>query len=164
MPLIAEHFLTKYTREMGKPIAGFTPDGDCERLQAYPWPGNVRELENVIERAVALEATDRIQPETLGDPFWARPAVGRPVRPQDRQRRCLPAPGFNLEQHLQDIERTHVERALRRPTACRCAQPNSSASASGSSAIWPRNTACADASVHGRYMVRQRGSRSSDTG
>jgi len=36
---------------------------DC--LEAYRWPGNVRELENALERAVALETTDKIQIERL---------------------------------------------------------------------------------------------------
>ena len=36
-----------------------------ECLEAYDWPGNVRQLENVIERAVALESGDEIQPESL---------------------------------------------------------------------------------------------------
>jgi two-component system response regulator PilR (NtrC family) len=110
VPLIAEHFLGKYTKEMGKPISGFSPAA-VERLKVYPWPGNVRELENVIERAVALEASDRVQLETLGEPFLdGRPApttLGRKVA------EAFPGPGFNLEQHLQDIERSHVERALK---------------------------------------------------
>ena len=108
VPLIAEHFLGKFTREMGKGIVGFGTDA-LERLKAYQWPGNVRELENVIERAVALEQTDRIQSETLGDHLSsARPAAssGRPGDP-------FPDTGFNLEHHLQEVERTHVERALR---------------------------------------------------
>jgi DNA-binding NtrC family response regulator len=110
VPLVAEHFLAKYTREMGKPIGGFSPAA-LERLKAYPWPGNVRELENVIERAVALEISDRIQPDALGDPFLdGRPSVGLFGR---KTPDAIPATGFNLEQHLQDIERTHVERALR---------------------------------------------------
>jgi two-component system response regulator PilR (NtrC family) len=117
VPLIAEHFLGKYTREMGKPIAGFT-GGALELLKSYPWPGNVRELENVVERAVALETDDRIQPDTLGDDLRA----GRPATPLVTRKReesvddALPPAGFNLEHHLQEIERTHVERALRQAT------------------------------------------------
>jgi two-component system response regulator PilR (NtrC family) len=108
--LIAEHFLTKYTREMGKPVNGFSPEA-LERLKSYPWPGNVRELENAIERAVALEVSDRIQPDALGAPFLdGRPAVGLFAR---KTSEALPATGFNLEQRLQDIERTHIERALK---------------------------------------------------
>jgi two-component system response regulator PilR (NtrC family) len=118
VPLIAEHFLGKYTREMGKPLAGFTA-GALDRLKSYPWPGNVRELENAVERAVALEASDRIQPDTLGDHLRdgrpATPLVGR-KRDEGVDHDVLPAAGFNLEHHLQEIERTHVERALRQAT------------------------------------------------
>ena len=114
VPLIAEHFLGKYTREMGKPIAGFSA-GTIERLKSHSWPGNVRELENVVERAVALESDDRIQPETLGDHI--RDGRGPTVvasRPREEAADdSLPPAGFNLEHHLQEIERTHVERALR---------------------------------------------------
>jgi two-component system response regulator PilR (NtrC family) len=106
VPLIAEHFLAKFTREMGKPICGFSADA-VERLKTYQWPGNVRELENAIERAVALEASERIQSETLGGHLSSTPvASGRPGDP-------FPSSGFNLEQHLQEVERSHVERALR---------------------------------------------------
>jgi two-component system, NtrC family, response regulator PilR len=118
VPLIAEHFLSKYTREMAKPLAGFTT-GALDRLKSYPWPGNVRELENAVERAVALEASDRIQPDTLGDHLRdgrpATPLVGR-KRDEGVDHEVLPAAGFNLEHHLQEIERTHVERALRQAT------------------------------------------------
>ena len=107
--LIAEHFLTRFSREMGKPLSGLSAEA-IARLTEYHWPGNVRELENVIERAVALEVSDRVQADTLGDHLSAAPtgpAVA--VRRGDQ----LPAAGFNLEQHLRDVERTHVERALR---------------------------------------------------
>jgi DNA-binding NtrC family response regulator len=53
VPLLVEHFIQRYTTELGKRIAGLTPEA-LAALQEYPWPGNVRELQNVIERAVAL--------------------------------------------------------------------------------------------------------------
>ena len=53
VPLLVEHFIQRYTTELGKRIAGLTPEA-LAALQDYPWPGNVRELQNVIERAVAL--------------------------------------------------------------------------------------------------------------
>src|SRR6266481_738493 len=56
IPLIAEHFLTKYTEQMGKSVTSISHDA-MEVLLAHDWPGNIRELENVLERAVALEAT-----------------------------------------------------------------------------------------------------------
>ncbi len=62
--LIADHFLSKFSKEMGKPLDGFSPEA-AGLLKAYPWPGNVRELENVVERAVALEQGYRVEPGTL---------------------------------------------------------------------------------------------------
>jgi two-component system response regulator PilR (NtrC family) len=110
IPLIAGHFLVRFTREMNKPIEGFTSEAEAA-LIAYPWPGNVRELENTIERAVALETESRIRVETLGEPLReGRPEIAAPTRPAASE---LPAAGFNLEYHLQEIERAHVERALR---------------------------------------------------
>ncbi len=113
IPLIAEHFLRKYTREMDKAIDGFSPEA-MSALKAYPWPGNVRELENVVERAVALEARHRVEVDTLPDNLRAgRPATHMP--PASSQGGIGEAgPGFNLERHLQDIERSHLERALER--------------------------------------------------
>ncbi len=115
MPLIAEHFLAKLSREMGKPLEGFAPEA-IGALEAYQWPGNVRELENVVERAVALEQGPRIELSTLSDDIRA----GRPATPLSGARQigapagALPeGGGFNLEQHLQDVEREHLERALR---------------------------------------------------
>ncbi len=119
VPLIAEHFLTRLTRDMGKPLAGFAPEA-MAALEAYQWPGNVRELENVVERAVALEQGSRVELATLSDQIRAgRPAT--PLRsngdaaPQAAADATaeLPATGFNLERHLQDIEKNHLERALR---------------------------------------------------
>lgn len=108
IPLIADHFLAKYTREMSKTIDGFSPEASAA-LRAYPWPGNVRELENVVERAVALESERLVDiktlPENLRD---GRPATPRPGEITEAGQ------GFNLERHLQDIERSHLERALER--------------------------------------------------
>jgi transcriptional regulator with PAS, ATPase and Fis domain len=108
--LIAEHFLAKYTREMGKTIDGFTPDA-AEALHAYAWPGNVRELENVVERAVALESERRVTLATLPENI----RTGQPATPRQTDvDAAIGAAGFNLERHLQDIERSHLERALER--------------------------------------------------
>jgi two-component system response regulator PilR (NtrC family) len=109
VPLIAGHFLHKFNADMGKTLQGFAPEA-MRVLEAYPWPGNVRELENMIERAVALEASDRVQAETLGDDL----RQGRPATPMaGHSDDALPSAGFKLEEHLQDIEKRHLERALR---------------------------------------------------
>ena len=114
VPLIADHFLTKLSREMGKTLEGFAPEA-LAALEAYQWPGNVRELENVVERAVALEQGSRIELSTLSDDIRA----GRPATPLSSRQAAAPVGalpeggGFNLEQHLQDVEREHLEKALR---------------------------------------------------
>ncbi len=53
IPLLAEHFLSRFVHETGRKIRGFTPAA-MTKLEEYDWPGNVRELRNVVERAVAL--------------------------------------------------------------------------------------------------------------
>src|SRR3989441_7524545 len=64
IPLLAEHFLTKYAEQMGKSISGIARSA-LELLLQHEWPGNIRELENAIERAVALESTPAILAESL---------------------------------------------------------------------------------------------------
>ena len=87
IPLIADHFLEKYTREMNKTIDGFSPEASAA-LRAYAWPGNVRELENVIERAVALESERSVEAATLPQNL----REGRPgdaaAGPRRAARRC----------------------------------------------------------------------------
>jgi len=118
VPLIAAHFLAKYTREMGKTLPGFTQEA-MAKLRAYPWPGNVRELENVVERAVALEQRELVEVTTLPEHLRA----GRPATPLGGgssgavavgvRAGAAPDGAFSLEQHLLEIERAHLERALR---------------------------------------------------
>ncbi|MFA5812623.1 MAG: sigma-54 dependent transcriptional regulator [bacterium] len=59
IPLLAYHFLQKYSQRMKKKIDKLSVDA-LQALQNYSWVGNVRELENVIERAVVLAAGDSI--------------------------------------------------------------------------------------------------------
>lgn len=62
--LLADVFIEKYCREMGKPIKSLTKDA-AALLDKYHWPGNVRELENTIERAIILAEGRKITPEHL---------------------------------------------------------------------------------------------------
>ncbi len=105
--LLADHFLARYRQQMGKHITGISADA-LRHLAAYDWPGNIRELENVIERAVALEQTPTILPDNL-------PAhvCGRMPRPGTTAV-ALPESGFDLEQHVHEIEREYLAQALRR--------------------------------------------------
>lgn len=56
LPLLANHFLTKYSAEFGQPVAGFSQEA-IEVMQSYKWPGNVRELQNETQRLV-IEVQD----------------------------------------------------------------------------------------------------------
>jgi len=64
IPLLAEHFLTKFAEENKKDIKDLTPDAINDLLK-YDWPGNVRELENVIERAVILSEGSSLNTKDL---------------------------------------------------------------------------------------------------
>jgi two-component system, NtrC family, response regulator PilR len=108
IPLLAEHFLARFREQMGKKVIGIS--GEAMRfLESYHWPGNIRELENVIERALALETTPVILPDSLS------PVVrGLQIKPGAQQAFDLPDSGFRLEDHVQDIERGYLAAALRR--------------------------------------------------
>jgi transcriptional regulator with PAS, ATPase and Fis domain len=51
IPVLAQHFLEKYSRQNEKDIKSIAPEA-LEVLMTRDWPGNIRELENVIERGV----------------------------------------------------------------------------------------------------------------
>jgi two-component system response regulator PilR (NtrC family) len=108
IPLLAEHFLVKYAEQMQKPVTGVSRPA-MDLLMRYDWPGNIRELENVIERAVALEATPTVLSESL--PGAIRGGASRTTPPQSME---LPQSGFDLEAHVKDIERGYIVQALQR--------------------------------------------------
>ena len=62
IPLLAEHFLDRYSRETNKDIDTISKE-TMTLLKQYDWPGNVRELENAIERAVVICKKRRLGPE-----------------------------------------------------------------------------------------------------
>jgi DNA-binding NtrC family response regulator len=61
---LAQHFVEKHARKLGRNAPTFTPDG-IKALQGYRWPGNVRELENVLERICVLESSDEFDAALL---------------------------------------------------------------------------------------------------
>lgn len=64
IPLLAEHFLNKFSESMNKPKKTISQNA-MDFLMNYEWPGNVRELENAIERAVVVSKGDTITVEDL---------------------------------------------------------------------------------------------------
>lgn len=59
VPVLADHFLDKHCKELGRQRK-FSEEA-LEALRLYNWPGNVRELENAVERAVVLSKANEIQ-------------------------------------------------------------------------------------------------------
>jgi DNA-binding NtrC family response regulator len=72
IPILAQHFLDIYKKQMGKPIQGFTNEAMRSLLQ-YSWKGEVRELENIVERSVIFCDETFITMDHLPD--YMRPAV-----------------------------------------------------------------------------------------
>jgi DNA-binding NtrC family response regulator len=79
IPLLVNHYLDRYAKELEKPPAQLSPEV-MEVLMNYSWPGNVRELQNVLKRALAMSAKPMISPDDLPDEVVAR-AGESPVTP-----------------------------------------------------------------------------------
>ena len=95
---------------MGKSIAGISVQA-MGMLQSAAWPGNIRELENAMERAVALEPSGVVTPGSLPEQLQARPPAPA-AAPAAAD--IFPPSGFDLEQHVQHIEREYIAEALKR--------------------------------------------------
>lgn len=61
---LARYFLSLYAQQQKKPITKFTPEAE-KLLLGYTWPGNIRELRNVIEGAVALSQSNKLDASVL---------------------------------------------------------------------------------------------------
>jgi DNA-binding NtrC family response regulator len=106
IPDLVTHFTEKYCAQAGRSLG--ISERAMELLERYSWPGNVRELEHTIERAVALERTDQIQPERLPEQI-TNYSPARVAGALD-----LPDEGLNLTAHLDQLEKTYLLEALRR--------------------------------------------------
>jgi two-component system, NtrC family, response regulator PilR len=106
---LAQHFLEKYSREMGKEIAKFSSYA-IDMLQKYDFPGNIRELENLLERSVALSTTNIILPDSLALSVHKRRWI---EGVKDRRFDLDDVPkGVSLDAILEEIERAYLKRAL----------------------------------------------------
>ncbi|MGC9457867.1 MAG: sigma-54-dependent transcriptional regulator [Halothiobacillaceae bacterium] len=70
LPELLDHLLARLADREGRARCRLSPEA-MARLRSYHFPGNVRELENVLERAVALSDSERIEPDALGLPEGA---------------------------------------------------------------------------------------------
>jgi two-component system response regulator PilR (NtrC family) len=117
VPLLAEHFLAKYSEGIEKPIRSISREA-LDVLSAHDWPGNVRELENAIERAVALEQTQVVLPESLPAQVRGRSSKGvsAPDGAVGQRSGGLPElkEGFDLEALGEEFYRHYIALALER--------------------------------------------------
>ncbi|MBI3330405.1 MAG: sigma-54-dependent Fis family transcriptional regulator [Nitrospinae bacterium] len=101
IPLLAQYFLTRYCRELDRPLGGFAQE-TLDRLLAHSWPGNVRELENTIKQALLTCRGYLITPLDLR--LEGRlPDAGTSDPPRDP-----------LEEGLEQLLLTHTGEAYRR--------------------------------------------------
>src|SRR5271154_3237096 len=113
IPLLAREFLGRFAKSMTKKIDGIEPEA-MRLLEVYNWPGNVRELENTIERAIALESSNRISVDALPEKIQTHFQDAVPHASHNGNHLCLPQEGLSLEEHIQGLERSYLLAALER--------------------------------------------------
>ncbi len=102
VPLLINKF---YKRLTGKAEYSIQKQA-LELLLKYDWPGNVRELENLVERCVVLGDTEELTIECLPE------QIKKESRNHCGELGDLPDDGFDLDQWLEDVERTILLNAL----------------------------------------------------
>jgi DNA-binding NtrC family response regulator len=89
LPLLAHAFLTEFSTQNQKSIAGVDHQA-MRTLEQHNWPGNVRELRNVIERATILASGPFIEQKHLP------PVLTGEISPQQQQPQLALAPGTTV--------------------------------------------------------------------
>ncbi|NWF72122.1 MAG: sigma-54-dependent Fis family transcriptional regulator [Nitrospirae bacterium] len=108
IPILANHFLGKFSQESGKPVPVLT-SGAMQVLLSHEWRGNVRELENLIERVVTFSSGAPVSDEDI------RGWLHRAVTPQQQGVPTdLPEDGLDLEGLINGIEKDLLLKALER--------------------------------------------------
>jgi two-component system response regulator HydG len=104
IPLLAQHFLERFSARNRKTVRGFTPPA-MDVLLRHDWPGNVRELENTVERAVILSTGDHITEKQLPHRMVQKYDESQGLR--------APAPlPFDGSHSLEDIEKEAIVSTL----------------------------------------------------
>lgn len=99
IPLLVNHFIEKFSKEMGKKIIGIDNE-TMKILLAHEWRGGVRELENAIERAIIFASTEKISVDDLADHFKEKNIqVGYPD---------------SLKDAVKDFEKEHILKTIRK--------------------------------------------------
>jgi len=99
IPLLAEHFLRKYSDRFNRRISGYSAAA-MRMLAEYSWPGNVRELEHVIERAAVIT-----EGQTVGQGSISLPAeTGSDAVESFREKKA---------RMVAEFERSYIEELLK---------------------------------------------------
>lgn len=101
IPLLVEHFIDKYCKEINKGKLVMKKE-TLELLRSYDFPGNIRELENLIERLIILSSGDSIEPALLPKEILKSAFTDK------SEDFILPEEGINLEK----VEESFVRQAL----------------------------------------------------
>jgi DNA-binding NtrC family response regulator len=109
IPLLAEHFLKKYSTAFKK-NAPQVNDYALRSLSAYPWPGNIRELENFVRKAVLFGSLEPALNEL--HPFAPVTSDNTIAMPRSSLKTAARAASKKAERELilQALERTHWNR------------------------------------------------------
>jgi len=99
IPLLVDHFVDKYRKEMNKNIKGVSNEA-MRALMNHEWKGEIRELENIIERAVIFCKDDFLTPKDLPQQFKT-----------DGNHAEFPISG-SLDESVKRFEREIITRAL----------------------------------------------------
>jgi len=113
VPLLAAHFLEQFAAQMGKTVKTISAPA-LQLLQEHEWRGNVRELQNAMERAVALERTEAILPESLPDDVRKGRSSIAPASSEAHPGLPALGDGFDLEARGEEFYRHYLALALER--------------------------------------------------
>jgi two-component system response regulator HydG len=106
IPLLCEHFIKKYNKDLGKQVQGLSPRAR-DRLESYPWPGNVRELESVLYEAMVM--SDGVELEERNLPLRVKNTAGGPEESSLESGRPLTQA---VQALAEEAERQMIEKAL----------------------------------------------------
>ena len=109
IPLLIDHFLTRFNQSKRTEVSGLASDA-MRLLTEYDWPGNIRELENMIERLVVLKKHGVLSLEDLPEKIRRR-SVGPELKEQFIR---FSEDGINLSREVEQYEKHLIVEALRK--------------------------------------------------
>jgi transcriptional regulator with GAF, ATPase, and Fis domain len=102
IPLLAEHFLARYARQLGRKLPRLTLS-NVQDLQRYDWPGNVRELQHVLERACIIATDGRLKFDLTKNPS---------KRLEEKSIEDV-SPSILTESQMRELEANNIRAALK---------------------------------------------------